>query len=319
MATIAFHAAHEQFAPSHLIRLAVQAEQAGFKAIHCSDHFRPWSEKQGQSGFSFAWLGAAMQATELPFSVVCAPGQRYHPAIVAQAIATLAEMYPGRFSVELGSGEALNESVTGDAWPGKEQRNERLLESAGIIRKLLAGETISHNGWIVTEEAKLYTRPQQSPLIMAAALSENTAQWAGAWADGLITTGSSPDQVKRIRDAFCKGGGEHKPLFVQIVLSYAATEKEAVDGAYDQWRNNIVATNLRADLKSISEFDKAAASITIDDLRQQLPISADINYHIDCISSYIDIGFERIILHNVNRQQERFINDFGEKLIPAFA
>src|SRR5688572_26360512 len=123
---IFYHASHEQFPPSELLQLAKMAELAGFDGVHSSDHFHPWSERQGQSGFSFSWIAAAMQATHLPFSMVCAPGQRYHPAIVAQAIATLAEMFPGRFSVELGSGEALNESITGDVWPQKEERNARL-------------------------------------------------------------------------------------------------------------------------------------------------------------------------------------------------
>src|SRR5687767_7871992 len=145
---IAYHASHEQFSPRELLRFAKLAERAGFEAIHSSDHFHPWSESQGQSGFAFAWLGAAMQATNLPFSAVCAPGQRYHPAIVAQAIATLCEMFPGRFHINLASGEALNESITGDKWLIKEERNARLKECADVIRQLLAGETVTHHGRI---------------------------------------------------------------------------------------------------------------------------------------------------------------------------
>lgn len=188
MALICYHASHEQFAPSHLLQLIQQAEQAGFDGIHSSDHFHPWSERQGQSGFSFAWIGAAMQATHLPFSMVCAPGQRYHPAIVAQAIGTLAEMFPGRFSIELGSGEAINESITGDEWPQKNERNARLQECADIIRRLLSGETVSHKGYTTIREAKLYTRPSSMPLLLCAALSKETAQWCAPWADGLLTT-----------------------------------------------------------------------------------------------------------------------------------
>lgn len=116
---LAYHASHEQFSPSHLLKLAALAEQAGFDAIHSSDHFYPWSMRQGHSGYTFSWIGAAMQITRIPFSMVCAPGQRYHPAIVAQAIASIAEMFPGRIDVELGSGEALNEKITGEDWPSK--------------------------------------------------------------------------------------------------------------------------------------------------------------------------------------------------------
>src|SRR5688572_24580130 len=148
MTMICYHASHEQFAPSLLLKLAVMAEKAGFSGLHSSDHFHPWSARQGQSGFSFSWIAAALQATSLPCSVVSAPGQRYHPAIVAQAFATLEEMFPGRFSAALGSGEALNESITGDAWPDKEIRNKRLKESAHVIQRLLDGEQVTFDGLI---------------------------------------------------------------------------------------------------------------------------------------------------------------------------
>jgi G6PDH family F420-dependent oxidoreductase len=134
MATIGFHASHELFPPGELLRLVQAAEQAGFGAAMCSDHFHPWTERQGQSGHAWAWLGAVLQATSLPFGVVCAPGQRYHPAIIAQAAATLASMYPGRFWVAFGTGQNLNEHITGSPWPSKPERQERLLESVGVVR-----------------------------------------------------------------------------------------------------------------------------------------------------------------------------------------
>lgn len=319
MAIITYHASHEQFAPSQLVQLAIQAERAGFGAIHSSDHFHPWSKRQGNSGFSFAWMGAAMQATTIPFSMVCAPGQRYHPAIAAQAIATLAEMFPGRFSIELGSGEALNENITGDKWPLKAERNARLLECVNIIRKLLDGEKVTHTGRVTVKEATLYTRPAVQPPLMATALSEATAEWAGSWADGLITVGGDLEKLARIKDAFYRGGGENKPLFVQLVLSYADNEEEALRVAYDQWRNNIVAPDLLADLGQPADFDQAAAGITYDDIREKVQISSNMQYHIDQIGTYVDQGFERVILHNVNSNQEQFITDFGEQLIPLFS
>ena len=175
MFSIAYHASHEQFAPSSLLKYVKLAEQAGFDAIHSSDHFHPWSVRQGQSGFTFSWIAAALQATNLPFSMVCAPGQRYHPAIVAQALATLGEMFPGRINVELGSGEALNETITAEPWPEKKLRNQRLLECADIIRRLLKGEEVSHYGLVKIKEARLYTLPQKLPKLFCAALSEETA------------------------------------------------------------------------------------------------------------------------------------------------
>src|SRR5215204_2074969 len=133
MATIGYHCSHEQFAPSELLQYSKLAETAGFGAAMCSDHFHPWSE-QGQSGFAWSWLGAALEATSLSYGMVCAPGQRYHPALIAQASATLAEMYPGRLWCAFGSGQKLNEHITGTAWPEKATRQARLQECVEIIR-----------------------------------------------------------------------------------------------------------------------------------------------------------------------------------------
>lgn len=145
MTVYGFHASHEQVHPTELLAAARRAEQAGFTAAMCSDHFSPWSARQGQSAFAWSWLGAALQATDLPFGVVTAPGQRYHPAVSAQAIATLAAMYPGRFWAALGTGEASNEHITGDRWPRKDMRAARLRECVEVIRALLAGEEVSHD------------------------------------------------------------------------------------------------------------------------------------------------------------------------------
>src|SRR5215203_5245241 len=129
---LGFHCSHEQHPPSALLRYAQLAADAGFIAGMCSDHLAPWSERQGHAGFAWSWLGSALEATSLPFGVVTAPGQRYHPAVMA-----LAQMYPGRFWAALGSGEAVNEHVTGERWPNKDDRDARLLECVDVIRALL--------------------------------------------------------------------------------------------------------------------------------------------------------------------------------------
>src|SRR6187431_3068847 len=175
MSVFGLHCSHEQIPPSALIAAVQRAEEAGFDAAMSSDHFSPWSERQGQSAFAWSWLGAALQATELPFGVVNAPGQRYHPAIIAQAIATLGAMYPSRFWVALGTGEASNEHVTGERWPRKEVRNERLLECVSVIRALLAGEEVSHDGLVTVDRARLWTLPDVTPPLIAAAVSAETA------------------------------------------------------------------------------------------------------------------------------------------------
>src|SRR5918993_1998899 len=195
MTVYGIHASHEQIHPSRLLAAVVAAEQAGFDAAMCSDHFAPWSERQGQSGFAWAWLGAALQATSLPFGVVNAPGQRYHPAIIAQAAATLEAMFPSRFWVALGAGQAINEHITGARWPTKAERNARLRECVDVIRALWGGETVTHHGWIDVDEARLWSLPEQPPPIIGPALSEETAEFVGAWPAGFITVNAPPEQL----------------------------------------------------------------------------------------------------------------------------
>src|ERR687895_2128004 len=177
MPVVGFHASHEQIHPSKLLAAVQAAGQAGFTGAMCSDHLSPWSERQGHSAFAWSWLGAAMQATRLPFGVVNAPGQRYHPAIIAQAIATLATMYPGRFWAALGTGEASNEHITGGGWPRKDVRNARLRECVDVIRALLRGEEVSHDGLVKVDRARIWTLPDEVPPLVGAAVSAQTAAW----------------------------------------------------------------------------------------------------------------------------------------------
>ena len=202
---IGYHASHEQCAPSELLRLVGLAERAGFDCAMSSDHFRPWGTAQGHSGFAWSWLGAALQATRLPFGVISAPGYRYHPAILAQAGATLVEMFPGRLWLALGSGQRLNEDLTGVAWPDKAERNARLRECADIIRALFRGETVTHRGRVTLVGGKLYSLPERLPLLLGAAVTEATAGFVGGWADGLLTVSAKPDAVRRVADAFRRG------------------------------------------------------------------------------------------------------------------
>ena len=159
MTIIGFHASHEQVHPTALLEAVQRAEAAGFTAAMSSDHFSPWSRRQGHSGFAWAWLGAALARTTLPFGIVNAPGQRYHPAIVAQASATLGTMFPGRLWVALGTGEASNEHITGDPWPRKEIRSQRLRECVDVIRALHDGAEVSHSGLVEVDRAYLWTLP----------------------------------------------------------------------------------------------------------------------------------------------------------------
>lgn len=317
MAEIGYHASHEQFAPHELLRYVIAAEDAGFTAAMCSDHFHPWSERQGQSGFAFAWLGAALQATSLRFGSVCSPGQRYNPAIVAQAAATLATMFPGRYWIALGSGENLNEHITGDAWPLKQERNARLREAVDVIRALWAGDTVTHRGRFTVEDARLYTRPDTPPMIAGAAVSAETAAWVAEWADALITTARPHDELRVIVDAFRDRAGETRPMFLQVQLAFAPTDDEALRSAHEEWGPTILDSRLLTDLRTPADFEAAATFVRPDDVQGPVRVSSSTAQHADWIRADIELGFDHIMLHNVQRDQLRFIDVFGEKVLPG--
>jgi coenzyme F420-dependent glucose-6-phosphate dehydrogenase len=317
MVLCAYHASHEQFTPGALVRYVRLAEQAGFTAVSSSEHLQPWSHRQGQSGFAWAWLGAAMQVTSLPFSVVCAPGSRYHPMIIAQAAATLAELFPGRFQLALGSGEALNERVIGEPWPSKPERHARLLECVDIMRALWAGETVTHHGRVRVEEGRLYTRPAVPPRIIGAAVTAETARWVGSWADGLLTVGGSPETVRQTLDSFYEGGGAGKPVILQVALSYARDEAEARQGAYEQWRTNIFPSEVLAELWTPEQFEAIARYVRAEDLDASIRMSADPQRHLAWLQQDCALGVSQINLHNVNREQEAFIDVFGAHVLPT--
>lgn len=316
MARIGFHASHEQFAPSDLLRLVQVAEAAGFDCAMSSDHFRPWGAAQGHSGFAWSWLGAALQATTLPFGIISAPGYRYHPAILAQAAATLCEMFPGRLWLALGSGQRLNEDLTGVAWPEKAERNARLCECADIIRALLRGESVTHHGRVTVIDGQLYSLPKTPPLLLGAAVSEATAEFVGGWADGLLTVNGKPEQVRKVVEAFRRGGGEGKPLLMQVALNWAPSEEEALQGAFEQWRTNALGGEVSWELRSPRDFDTATRFVRPEDMRESVLISSDPSRHAAWLNEFIDLGFEELLLHQVGRNQHAFIDAFGAKVIP---
>ena len=315
MALIGFHASHEQIHPTELLAAVRHAESAGFEAAMCSDHIAPWSERQGHSAFAWSWLGSALEATSLSFGIVNAPGQRYHPAIIAQAIATLGAMYPGRFWAALGSGENSNEHITGELWPRKELRNERLLESVTIIRALLAGEEVSHDGLVKVDRAKLWTLPEVIPPLIAAAVSVETAGWAAQWADGLATVAAPVEHLERMVDVYRDNGGSGE-LTLQLHVSWAPTDDEALAIAHDQWRTNVFGPPLAWDLDTPEAFDAAARVVRPEDVRESVLVSSDPGVFVDAIDQYTELGFDRIYVHHVGQHQKPFIDTFGEHVLP---
>ena len=315
MTTIGYHASHEQFAPSELLSYVQLAEEHGFEAVLASDHFHPWSERQGESGHVWAWLGAAMGATDLPFGTVNAPGYRYHPAVIAQAAGTLREMFPERFWLAIGSGQLLNEGITGENWPVKEERNARLRECADVMRRLWDGAEVTHHGRITVERARLWTRPESPPPLIGAALSTETARWLGEWADGMITVGTPDQEADRERVEAFREEAPEKPVYLKVQLSYDEDDESALEGAYEQWRTNCIPGPVTQQLRTPEEYDELGEGVSREQVEENVRVSADLDEHLGWIRGDLDMGVETVILHNVNTNQEAFIEEFGENVI----
>ena len=291
MALIGFHASHEQFTPRELLDCVVLAEPGPGEA--------------------------ALQATEQSFGVVTVPGGwRYHPAILAQAAATLCQLFPGRFWMAPGSGERMNEQITGERWPLKEERNRRLQEGVRIMRALWAGEEVSSREPIPVDGARLYTRAQEPPPLIGAALTPRTARWLAGWADGLITVNAPPGKLREIMAAFREGGGEGKPVYLQVHLSWAADEGEALRQAHEQWRSNIFASHMLAELRTPEEFEAAAEFVRPEDMRGPVLVSSDIERQLDWLQELLELGVDGLYLHQVGTDQRGFIDVFGERVLP---
>jgi len=315
---IGYHASHEQFPPGKLLDYVVRAQAAGFNAAMCSDHLFPWSEKQGHSGFALSWLGAALQATDgIPFGVVNAPGYRYHPVIIAQAAATLGEMFPRRFWIAVGSGESLNEHITGEAWPLKSERNQRLKECVDIMRALWRGETVTHRGLVTAIDARVYSLPEEKVRIMGAAITPETAAWMAPWVDGLITALQPPKNLKAVVAAFRENGGEGKPLLLQEKISYAKDHASALAEAHEQWKTNIFRSEMLAHLCMPSQFEAAAEFVTPEHVAERVHVSDNLDQLVDWIVRDVRLGFDEVYLHNVNLRQTEFIEAFGESVLPS--
>ncbi|PCE16209.1 LLM class F420-dependent oxidoreductase [Microbacterium sp. SZ1] len=313
MVTIGYHASHEQHTPRELLSAVRLAELVGFDEVMCSDHLAPWTTAQGQSGFAWSWLGAAMAQTGIPFGLVNAPGQRYHPVVIAQAIGTLAQMFPERFWVALGSGENLNEHVTGDRWPEKPVRQQRLRQSVDAIRALLDGQRVDVDGLIRIHDARIWTLPEQPVPLVGAAVSAETAAWVADWADGMITVGSQAEQtaeaLRRFRDAGGRG-----PARLQIHLSLEPTREMALATAREQWSQTMAQGVSTWDVENPEDFE--AAIVPSDDaLEQGVLIAADPADLAERIAEVAQ-GYDHIYLHHVGRDQADFLRRCESDLLP---
>lgn len=316
MVFIGFHASHEQIAPSALLDAVIAAERAGFDGAMCSDHLAPWTRAQGESGFALSWIAAALACTEFSIGMVNAPGQRYHPVMIAQAFATLEEMFPGRFWAAMGSGEAVNEHVTGDGWPAKQIRNERLRESVDVIRRLIDGEEVDHDGLVSVHRARVWSRPAEPPPLFATAVSAETAGWAASWAQGLATVVQEPAALHRVVDAYRSAGGTG-PCILQVHLSLAESDEASFAIAREQWTNGLLSPPDTWDLEQPEDFEAAVAGLDTEELRKAVLIDHDATALAGRIADLVEIGFDRVYLHHVGTEQSYFLAAAESELIPA--
>ncbi|MBV9772730.1 MAG: LLM class flavin-dependent oxidoreductase, partial [Gemmatimonadetes bacterium] len=213
-----------------------------------------------------------------------------------------------------------NEHVVGERWPTKGERNARLLEAVEIMRALWAGETVTHHGLLHVEEAKLYTLPATPPPLIGPALTPETAEWMGGWADGLITIVGEPKGMREIIGAFREGGGEGKPIFLQAQLSFAKREEDAIRVAWEQWRSVILPSYVISDLRMPTQFDAVGEVVRPEDVKEKMKISADWRWHLEWLRECVEMGFEEVNIHCVNREeQEYFLEVFGEKVVPELS
>ena len=322
MTRIGYAAMREQFNSTDLLDWCARAEAAGFEAgFMVSEHFHPWTPQQGQSAFAWAFMGALGQRTSLRFgTAVTCPGFRYHPAVIAHAAATIGAMYPGRFYLGLGAGEALNEHVVGGVWPEIGIRSAMMFESIEIINKLFTGKVVKHKGEHFTlESARLYTRPETPVPVYVATAGPVNARRTGKFADGMITVGAADEKIKRLwelcDDGSREAGKPTAPKLLQIHVSWATTDEEATDNAVREWPNGGMPFP-KQDIKNPEDFALIAKLVRPDDFTNRVLISSDLAKHTEHIQRYVDMGFDEVHLHNVGRNQAEFIEVFGREVLP---
>jgi G6PDH family F420-dependent oxidoreductase len=306
----------EEHRPLDLIRYAVRAEEAGFDFAMVSDHFHPWTDRQGQSPFVWSVLGGIAARTERITigTGVTALSVRIHPAILAQAAATTAAMLPGRFWFGVGTGENLNEHVLGDPWPEHSMRAAMLEEAVALIRRLWTGELVDHDGdFYRVSRARLYTLPDEPPPILIAASGDESATLAGRIGEGLITT--SPD--KEVLSAYDKAAGGRKgPKLGQVTVCWAKDERAARRTALEWWPTAAIPGDNSTELPLPSSFEALAKLVTEESLAEQVACGPDPEVHLAKIQPYLDAGFDHVYLHQVGPDQEGFLRFAESELLP---
>lgn len=316
MVHIGYKLSSEDTGPKSLVRYAEMVEKAGFSFAMISDHYHPWIDKQNESPFVWGTLGGISQVTNsimIGTAVTC-PTIRIHPAVVAQAAATTADMMDGRFLFGVGSGENLNEHILGGRWPPATVRIDMLEEAVNIIRMLWSGGNQNFNGkYYTVENARLYSLPSKLPPILMAADGEIAAKTAARISDGLITPGVKPDLV----EIFKRNGGKNKPCYAEASVCWADDKESGKKTAYKYWP--ILSNNgLNYEIPNPRFFDKLAAKTDQETLTRNITCGDDPQDHIDEIRRFVDAGYDHVFVHQLGPHQEGFIKFYMEEVLPEF-
>ena len=315
MLKIGYKLMSEEHGPGELVRNAERAERAGFDFAAISDHFFPWLEEQGHAPFAWPVLGAAAQATRrlgLMTSVTC-PIMRYHPAIVAQAAATMAVLSGDRFTLGVGAGERLNEHVVGQGWPGVRERHERLSEALDIIQGLLAGELTNYRGaYFHLDDAKLWDQPDRKPDVAVAAGGPEAARLAGRKGDCLMATMADPALI----EAFAGAGGSGA-RYAEVGMCCAPSDEEARETAHRYFRWSAAGWPVMAELPNTKGFAAASEHVTPETVAELVSCGPSAERHLQAIGKYLDAGFDHIVLTQIGPDQDYFFDLFERELAPA--
>ncbi|MBP2406919.1 TIGR03557 family F420-dependent LLM class oxidoreductase [Streptomyces syringium] len=310
---VGYKLATESFGPGELIRQAVRAEQAGFDFVEMSDHFHPWLDNQGHSPFTWTVLGAIAVKTErigLVTGVTC-PTVRYHPAIIAQAAATLALVCDGRFTLGVGSGERLNEHVIGPGFPGSVRvRHEMLREALEIIRSLWRGGYRSYEGkHLRLEDARVFDLPEQLPLIPVAAGGAAAARIAAELGDGLFATEPKSELVRHYREA-----GGSGPCYAEVPMAWAADEHTAAKAVLETSRWAVTGWKVMSELPNPANFDAATTTVREEDILEQFACGPDPARYVEAAQEYVDAGFDHLVMQNAGPDPDGFIDFYQREL-----
>jgi G6PDH family F420-dependent oxidoreductase len=314
---IGYHLSSEELAPTQMLAAAHRAEQAGFSFLTISDHFHPWTHRQGESAFVWSVIGgiaAVTERIEVGTAVTC-PTTRIHPAIVAQAAATAAVMLPGRFFLGVGTGEALNEHILGDRWPSSGVRREMLAEAVDVIRLLWQGGSQSHFGTHYTvEQATIFTLPDEPPPIVVSGFGEHSIDLAARIGDGYFAVSPDPGAVERFRD-----GGGRGPCYGKLDVALADSERAARRLAYETWPNSALQGELAQILPLPAHFEQATANVAEADVAEAILCDQAPGAHIERLHDFERSGYDRVAVQQVGRDQDRLLRLYAQEVLPEFA